>query len=142
MESAPGFDQLAPAVELDGLSQILRLERIRAIVYPARDANVALTWWAETLGTSPYFVGEGFAAFRLERVDLIVDSRLHLPDGGLACWEVDDPQVALELALARGATLLIPLTGIGTTFEIAGVTTPDGAALGFARRRGGAQGLR
>ena len=142
VESAPGLDQLAPAVELDGLSGILRLERIRVIVYPVHDANAATVWWAHMLGTSPYLVGEGFAAFHLGRVDLVLGARLHLPDGGLACWEVDDLPAALELALARGATALVPLTDIGTRFEIAGVTSPDGAALGFARRRASAQDRR
>ena len=128
------MDQLAPAVELDALSGILPLERIRVIVYPVRDVGGVTSWWEHVLGVPPHLVGEGFALFDAGRVAVIVATGLNLPESGLACWEVDDVHVAVNLALARGATPCVPMTDIGSSFQIASVTAPDGAVIGFATR--------
>lgn len=134
VESAPGLDQLAPAVELDALTGDTTLEGIDVIAYPTSDLTSSVQWWEQYLGVSPHLVTDTVAVFRVGRVDVVVAEQWDLPEGGLACWGVDDVPVALEDAVAAGATLRIPLIVIGASLEIASVTTPGGAAAGFARR--------
>ena len=136
VESAPGLDLLAPAVELDALTRDVSLGGIDVIAYPTSDLNTSVQWWEQYLGVSPHLVTATVVVFRARHVDVVVVEQWDLPEGGLACWCVEDVSAALDDALARGATVRFPLSVIGNSLEIAGVTTSDGVVVGYARRLG------
>jgi catechol 2,3-dioxygenase-like lactoylglutathione lyase family enzyme len=97
------------------------------VVLPARDLAGAVSSWTAVLGQKPAFVGEDFAVFTGNGVDIGVSSR---PWVGypLVFWRVDDIHHAHRTLLDRGARALGEIAD-GSLAEIgtAEVTNGDSA---------------
>lgn len=124
------------------------LRGLATISFFADDVAAASAWYAEVLGTRPYFVRpmEGppaYVEFRLGdyQAELgIIDRRFSPPGmagtgdkpaGAIAYWHTDDVKGAVERLLAHGATSLEDVTERGPGFVTASVADPFGNVLGI-----------
>ena len=75
------------------------------VVLPARDLDAAISGWTAVLGHEPAFVGDDFAVFTGNGVEIGLSSR---PWVGypLVFWRVDDIEQAHRTLLDRGARAL------------------------------------
>ncbi|RSN40989.1 VOC family protein [Actinomadura sp. WAC 06369] len=112
----------------------------------ADDLEAARRWYAELLGTEPYFSKAGpdgtvgYYEFRIgDRLDELglIDARFappgHAPGPGgvLLSWHVDDLEGALRRLLELGATVHEGITVRGEGFVTASVVDPFGNVLGI-----------
>ncbi|WP_258725827.1 VOC family protein [Cellulomonas sp. NS3] len=105
----------------------------------AADHAAASRWYAELLGTAPYFQVPGYHEFRIgdHQVELGIIERSYAPEGepdvpggAVVHWHVDDLTATLDRLLALGATLRQPVTERGEGFVTASVVDPFGNVLG------------
>jgi catechol 2,3-dioxygenase-like lactoylglutathione lyase family enzyme len=75
------------------------------VVLPARDLEAGVAAWTAMLGHEPAFVGEDFAAFSGNGVEIGLTA-LPWVDHPLVFWQVDDIEGAQSALATRGATPL------------------------------------
>lgn len=123
------------------------------VVFPARDLAAGVAAWSAMLGREPAFVGDDFAAFTGDGVEVGLTA-LPWVDQPLVFWTVDDIEQAHGALLARGATPLgeiadgslaelgsaeitngDPATGIVEVpgGKLAVVKAPDGSLIGLTQ---------
>jgi predicted enzyme related to lactoylglutathione lyase len=121
------------------------LRGLTTVSYFADDVAAAAAWYAELLGTDPYFARpvEGppqYVEFRIGDYQHelgIVDSRFspHGPTTGAAgavmYWHVDDVATTLDKLLAMGAAPHDEIRERGAGFVTASVVDPFGNILGI-----------
>jgi predicted enzyme related to lactoylglutathione lyase len=111
----------------------------------AADLEAAKDWYAEVLGTEPYFSKAGpdgrvaYYEFRIGdyQTELgLIDARFAPPGqtsgpaGAVVHWAVDDLEAAVERLLALGAKEHMPITEQGPGFVTASVVDPFGNIVG------------
>ena len=114
----------------------------------ADDVTTAAEWYAELLGSQPYFTREvggatAYVEFRVgdyEHELGIVDARFatgRTPGavGPVTYWHVDDVDAAYARLLALGATSHEPVVERGPGFVTASVVDPFGNLLGVMYNR-------
>ncbi|MDL4812643.1 VOC family protein [Actinomadura opuntiae] len=128
------------------------LRGLATISFFADDVEAAVDWYADLLGTRPYFRVPGpdgravYCEFRIGdyRHELgLIDARFRPgssdgeagpagPGGAVAYWHVDDLEAAVERLVAMGARIHEKITerGDGTGFATASVVDPFGNVLG------------
>lgn len=120
------------------------LRGLTTTVVNAEDVAAAAAWYAEVVGTQPYFTRpeEGppmYVEFRIgdRQTELgIMDSRfavggpLAAPSGPVTYWAVDDVEAAYRRLLDLGASEHEPPTPRGEGFVTASVVDPFGNLLG------------
>jgi catechol 2,3-dioxygenase-like lactoylglutathione lyase family enzyme len=121
------------------------LRGVATVTYWADDVEAARRWYAELLGTEPYFarsVGSGSAAYyefrlgdyqqELELIDrrYVPEGSANGPGGVIAHWQVDDVSAALARLPAMGATEHEAVRERGAGFITASVVDPYGNILG------------
>lgn len=129
------------------MEQTLSLRGLTTVSIYAADHAAAVRWYAELLGTDPYYNVPGYSEFRLGDYQHelgIVDKKFYtLPDtghpgGAIIYWHVDDLDKSLQTLLDKGAQLLRPVTdhsnGKGD-FVTAPVIDPFGNILGIMFNR-------
>ncbi|WP_433431550.1 VOC family protein [Nonomuraea sp. CA-141351] len=106
----------------------------------AADLEAARAWYAELLGSEPYYQVPGYIEWRVGDYQHelgIIDSRYapagatERPGGEIMHWHVDDLEAALERLLAMGAKEYQPIRKHGEGFVTASVTDPFGNVLGI-----------
>jgi catechol 2,3-dioxygenase-like lactoylglutathione lyase family enzyme len=75
------------------------------VVFPARDLDAGVAAWTAMLGREPAFVGEDFAAFGGDGVEIGLTA-LPWVDHPLVFWQVDNVDEAHRALVTRGATPL------------------------------------
>jgi hypothetical protein len=75
------------------------------VVFPARDLSAGVAAWTAMLGREPAFVGDDFAVFSGEGVEVGLTA-LPWVDHPLVFWKVDDVEDTHRVLVARGATPL------------------------------------
>jgi catechol 2,3-dioxygenase-like lactoylglutathione lyase family enzyme len=97
------------------------------VVFPARDLAAGVASWTAMLGREPVFVGDDFAAFSGDGVDVGLTA-LPWVDHPLVFWRVDDVEETRRTLVERGATPLGEVAG-GSLAELgtAEVTNGDPA---------------
>lgn len=114
----------------------------------AEDVTAAAEWYAELLGTQPYFTREvggatAYAEFRIgdyEHELGIVDARFAPgrtagTTGPVTYWHVDDVEATYARLLALGATTHEPVIERGPGFVTASVVDPFGNLVGVMFNR-------
>jgi predicted enzyme related to lactoylglutathione lyase len=121
------------------------LRGLSTVSFWADDVLAAKKWYAELLGTQPYFERPtadhpAYIEFRLGdyQQELGIIDRTYAPKGAAASpagalvyWHVDDVAATLEKLLAMGASEYEPLTHRGAGFITASVVDPFGNILGI-----------
>jgi predicted enzyme related to lactoylglutathione lyase len=122
------------------------LRGFATINYWADDLEAAKNWYAELLGTEPYFErpgpdgSPGYIEFRigdsLDELGLIhrawqPPQAATTPGGAVMHWHVDDIQATYDKLLSMGAKTYQPITNHGDSgFVTASVIDPFGNILG------------
>jgi catechol 2,3-dioxygenase-like lactoylglutathione lyase family enzyme len=75
------------------------------VVFPARDLEAGIAAWTAMLGQEPAFVGEDFAAFSGQGVEVGLTA-LPWVDHPLVFWSVDDIEASHRALVSRGAAPL------------------------------------
>ena len=75
------------------------------VVFPARDLDAGVAAWTAMLGQDPAFVGDDFAVFSGDGVEVGLTA-LPWVDHPLVFWRVDDIEDSHRTLVARGATPL------------------------------------
>ncbi len=126
------------------------------VIFPAQDLAAGVAAWSAMLGHEPAFVGEDFAAFTGDGVEVGLTAKPWV-DHPLVFWKVDDIEQAHRALVARGATALgeiadgslaepgsaevtngDPATGIVDVpgGRLAVVKAPDGSLIGLTQDAG------
>jgi predicted enzyme related to lactoylglutathione lyase len=120
------------------------LRGLSTVSFYAADLPAAKTWYAELLGTEPYFERPGYLEFRLGDYQHelgVIDSRYAPgssatgPGGAVVYWHVDDVAGTFDRLLAMGATAYQPVTVRGEGFVTAAAVDPFGNILGIMYNR-------
>jgi predicted enzyme related to lactoylglutathione lyase len=116
------------------------LRGLTTVSFWAADLAAAKQWYAELLGSEPYFERPGYAEFRLGDYQHelgLIDSRYAPkasaagPAGAVVYWHVDDVRAAFEKLLSMGAKEYEAPTQRGPGFITASVVDPFGNILGI-----------
>lgn len=107
------------------------LEGLRTVIYPTEDLQASKTWWSRFLGIEPYFDQPFYVGFSVAGYELGLLPDANREDGALVYWGVADVAVAMDVALASGATGHSPASDVGEGIVTGSVRTPDGSVLGF-----------
>ncbi|NKY58220.1 VOC family protein [Nocardia flavorosea] len=116
------------------------LRGMTTVTFYAQDLEVAKDWYAEFLGTPPYFAVPGYYEFRVgdyEHEFGLIDHAYRPeraapgPGGAIVYWHVDDLQATYDRLLELGATEYDPITTRGPGFVTASVVDPFGNVLGI-----------
>jgi catechol 2,3-dioxygenase-like lactoylglutathione lyase family enzyme len=107
------------------------LHGLRTVIYPAPDLGAAKRWWTSFLGVDPYFDEPFYVGFNPGGYELGLLPDADPVDGALIYWGVDDVRVAVDAALAAGASEHSPVSDVGDGIITACVRTPDGSIVGF-----------
>lgn len=105
---------------------------LRAAIYPVGDLAKAKAWYAQVVGSQPYFDQPFYAGFSVGGYELGL-----VPDGtpGIAgpqpLWGVASAEQAFQRLLSLGATTLEPVTDVGEGIKVAAVTDPFGNRFGI-----------
>jgi catechol 2,3-dioxygenase-like lactoylglutathione lyase family enzyme len=109
----------------------IALDGLRTVIYPAPDLDAAKAWWTEYLGFGPYFDEPFYVGYEVGGYELGLLPTADPADGALTYWGVADVVVAVEAAIAEGATEHTPVAEVGGGIVTATVRTPHGAILGL-----------
>lgn len=116
------------------------LRGVATVSFFAFDVDAAKRWYAELLGSDPYFEVPGYAEFRIGDYELelgIIDKRYVSgnpgtePAGAVMYWHVDDVQKTFHRLLLMGATKHEEIRDRGNGFITASVVDPFGNILGI-----------
>jgi catechol 2,3-dioxygenase-like lactoylglutathione lyase family enzyme len=86
-------------------SAVSEVKGFARVVFPARDLSAGVAAWTGMLGREPAFVGDDFAVFSGEGVEVGLTA-LPSVDHPLVFWKVDDVEDTHRVLVARGATPL------------------------------------
>lgn len=120
------------------------LRGLSTVNFYAADLAEAKRWYAELLGSEPYFEVPGYIEFRIGDYQHelgIIDSHYAPtgarvgPAGAIVYWHVDDVAGSFERLLALGAKEYQPPTTRGEGFVTASVVDPFGNILGVMYNR-------
>jgi predicted enzyme related to lactoylglutathione lyase len=111
----------------------LPLLGLRTVIHPVADLTAATAWWTSLLGFGPYFDQPFYVGFEVAGYELGLLPDGNPADGALTYWGVEDCQVAVDAALALGATVHTPATEVGEGIVTGTVRSPDGSIVGFIR---------
>ena len=116
------------------------LRGLTTVSFWADDLVAAKQWYAELLGSDPYFERPGYIEFRIGdyQHELGVIDRRYAPDpaasgpaGAIVYWHVDDLEATLEKLRSMGAKEHQAIREHGEGFVTASVVDPFGNILGI-----------
>lgn len=109
-------------------------KKLRTVVYHVSDLQKAKEWYTELTGIAPYFDEPFYVGFDINGCELGLDPDMTGVSTGnhsFVYWSVDDIESAYKKLLAKGATELQPVTGVGGTIKVAAVNDLWGNAVGL-----------
>jgi catechol 2,3-dioxygenase-like lactoylglutathione lyase family enzyme len=112
-------------------SMTLNLLGLRTVIYPSPDLEAAKKWWSVVLGQAPSFDQPFYVGFQVGGYELGLLPDASVADGPLVYWGVTDVQIAIDDALAHGATERDPASDVGDGIVTGTVKSPPGNIIGF-----------
>jgi len=110
------------------------LQGLRSQIYQVADLAAAKAWYAELLGTPPYFDEPFYVGFSVGGYELGLQPRDDADTGqakdALTYWGVPDAEAAHARLLALGATEYQPVQDVGSGIKLGAVLEPQGGILG------------
>ncbi|PFY31378.1 glyoxalase [Bacillus toyonensis] len=122
------------------MSDTKTLRGLTTVSFWADNLEAAKEWYAELLGSKPYFECPGYAEFRLGDYQHelgLIDSRyapsdaVTGPSGAIVYWHVDDVTETFNKLLSMGAKEYEAPTERGEGFITASIVDPFGNILGI-----------
>jgi predicted enzyme related to lactoylglutathione lyase len=112
----------------------MMLNKLRTVVYHAKDIDKAKAWYIALSGMQPYFDEPFYVGFDINGCELGLDpdyTGITNGNHSTVYWSVDDIHAAVDKAVSLNATVIIPVTNVGGTIETAVVEDPFGNHIGF-----------
>jgi predicted enzyme related to lactoylglutathione lyase len=107
---------------------------LRTAKYSANDLAAARKWYADVLGSEPYFDEPFYVGFNVGGFELGITpdsaARTDRPEAGIAYWGVADAQKTYARLLSKGATEHAPIEDVGGGVRIGSVRDPFGNIFG------------
>jgi predicted enzyme related to lactoylglutathione lyase len=107
-------------------------QRMRLLVYPAKDLAKAKALFSELLGVEPYADAPYYVGFRTGDLEIGLDPNAR-HSGPLAYWEVDDIKASLKKLLDAGAHADQDVKDVGGGKLIATVKDANGSTIGLMK---------
>jgi predicted enzyme related to lactoylglutathione lyase len=110
------------------------LNKLRTVVYHAKDIVKAKIWYIALTGVQPYFDEPFYVGFDINGCELGLDADytgITQGNHSTAYWSVDDIYAAVDKAVSLKAIIIIPVTNVGGSIETALVEDPFGNQVGF-----------
>lgn len=109
----------------------MNLLGLRTLIYPSNDLPADKAWWADALGTAPYFDQPFYVGFDVGGYELGLDPNAKMEDGPRTYFGVENVQEAVDYFVTRGCTVHEPTTETGGGVVVATVKRPNGQLLGL-----------
>lgn len=113
---------------------------LRTAKYTAPDLAAARAWYAQVLGTDPYFDEPFYVGFNVGGFELGITPDTAAPleraEAGVAYWGVSDAAAACARLLALGAREFEPVQDVGGGIKVGTVRDPFGNILGVIENPG------
>ncbi len=111
------------------------LQGLRTLVYQVNDLDAAKTWYAQLLGTPPYFDEPFYVGFNVSGYELGLQpanpaDTAQVRDA-VTYWGVQNASEACARLLALGAQEYQPVLDVGGGIRLGAVTDPYGNILGI-----------
>ncbi len=110
------------------------LEGLRSQIYQVADLAAAKAWYAELLGTPPYFDQPFYVGFNAGGYELDLQPRDDADAGqakdAVTYWGVPDADAAHARLLVSGASEYQPVQDVGGGIKLGAVRDPQGGILG------------
>ena len=97
---------------------------LRTLILPAPDLDACKRWYAELLGTEPYFDEPFYVGFRVGGYELGLDPNADPQAGPVAYWGVRNAEAVLRRLVAAGATPRGDVRDVGDGIRVATVRVP------------------
>jgi len=110
------------------------LNGLRTATYTVGDLQRARDWFADVIGTEPYFDESYYVGFDVGGYELGLvpaEEGASGGDGDVAYWGVDDIDAAVERLTDHGVTIHEDVQDVGEGIRLATVRTPFGSLLGI-----------
>lgn len=105
---------------------------LRTVIYPAPDLAAAKRWYAEVLGTTPYFDEPFYVGFTVGGFELgLIPDAVPGTTGPQPLWGVAEIGAAHSHLVELGAKPLDPIVEVGGGIKVAAVVDPFGNRLGL-----------
>ena len=108
---------------------------LRTVIYVNDGLQVARDWYADVLGSAPYFDEPFYVGFNVGgyELGLMLADKVNQQGGGgvLAYWGVANAEAAFERLKSKGAIEREPLTDVGDGIKVATFFDPFGNILGI-----------
>ena len=107
---------------------------LRTAKYTARDLAAAKAWYADILGSAPYFDQPFYIGFNVGGFELGItpDDTAHheRAEAGVAYWGVADAERTYARLITKGAKPFEPIQDVGGGIKIGAVRDPFGNIFG------------
>jgi predicted enzyme related to lactoylglutathione lyase len=107
---------------------------LRTAKYTAVNLATAKAWYADVLGSQPYFDQPFYVGFNVGGFELGItpdtNARHERPEAGIAYWGVADAEKSYERLLSKGAKPFEPVKDVGGGVKIGSVRDPFGNVFG------------
>jgi len=105
---------------------------LRTAIYPAPDLAAAKRWYAELLGTAPYFDEPFYVGFTVGGFELgLLPDATPGTNGPQPLWGVANIDAAHARLIELGASPLEPIVELGGGIKVAAVIDPFGNRFGI-----------
>ncbi len=108
--------------------------KLRTVIYHVNDLQNAKAWYSQLTGIKPYFDEVFYVGFDINGCELGLDpdtTNIQSGNNAVAYWSIDDIHIAIEKAIAIGATVVSPIQNVGGTIEVAIIKDPFGNHIGL-----------
>lgn len=108
------------------------IKGLRTVSYPVTDLARAKDWYAQVLGTTPYFDQPFYVGFSIGGFELgLVPDGTPGAAGAIAYWGVDDIDADVARIVGLGAGVHEAIQDVGEGIRVAALTDPFGNVFGL-----------
>lgn len=108
-------------------------QRLRTVIYTARDLAAAKDWYIKATGVQPYFDEPFYVGFNINGFELGLDPNAAGGNGNqtISYWAVEDTDTVSKKLVSIGGQLVHPRTNVGGDIFVAVVFDPFGNHIGL-----------
>ncbi len=109
-------------------------KKLRTVIYYVPDMQKAKEWYVNLTGNDPYFDEVFYVGFNFNGCELglhPLDETVTKGNQSIAHWAVDEIENCIKNSVAKGATVLFPVSDVGGGIKVATLIDPWGNAIGL-----------
>ena len=108
-------------------------QKLRTVIYTAKDLPATKEWYIKATGQQPYFDELYYVGFDINGFELGLDPNASSGPGNqtVSYWAVDDTEAVSKKLVAIGGTVIQPRTNVGGEIHVAIIADPFGNHIGL-----------